>query len=134
MYQPGHTYSVKTLGGVYAGLLFLAALMIGFARLPMESLPIDWLDLHLLRGLTILGIAVVMAVIIAGFLMGLFYEKSFLNPVVFGANFAFLLIFLLFVWADLHFRGSMDPDFTKQLNWESPVLKQNASEEPSHTP
>jgi caa(3)-type oxidase subunit IV len=134
MEQPGHTYNLQTLGRVYAGLLMLAALMVGFSRLPMERLPIDWLDLHVIKNLIILGIAVVMAAIVAGFLMGLKYEKTKLNVVVFGANFAFLLIFLLFTWADIAFRGAMDPGFTKALNWESPVLKENAAQSKEATP
>jgi hypothetical protein len=131
MEHPGHTYNFKTLGAVYAGLLVLAALMVGFARLPIERLPIDWLDLHLVKGLIIFAIAVAMGAIVAGFLMGLKYEKTFLNPAVFATNFAFLLIFLLFVWADLAFRGSMDPEFKEQINWESPVLKSGKSS-PAH--
>ena len=125
---PGHTYSFSTLNKVYASLLVLAALMIGFALLPMERLPIDWLDLHLIKRGIIIVIAFVMVGIVAGFLMGLKYETSKLNTVIFISNFAFLLIFLLFVMADIGFRGSMDPSFTKQLNWESPVTKENAKE------
>ena len=125
---PGHTYNFATLKKVYAGLLILAALMVGFALLPMERLPIDWLDLHLIKRLIILVISFIMVGIVAGFLMGLKYEVSKLNTVVFVSNFAFLLIFLLFVMADIGFRGSMDPSFTKQLNWESPVTKENAKE------
>ncbi len=125
---PGHTYNFKVLGRVYVGLLVLAALMVGFALLPMERLPIDWLDLILIKRLIILGIAFTMVAIIAGFLMGLKYETSKLNTVVFTTNFAFLLIFLLFVMADIGFRGGMDSSFTKQINWESPVTKENAKE------
>jgi len=124
-YKPGHTYDFATLGKVYVGLLVLAALMIGFFLTPMESLPIEWLDLHLVKRLLILGDAFVMVGIIAGFLMGLKYEKTRLNAVIFLSNFAFLLIFLLFVMADISLRGSMDPAFTKQINWKSPVTEEN---------
>ncbi|HAO98591.1 MAG TPA: hypothetical protein DCQ83_00945 [Fibrobacteres bacterium] len=133
MELPGHTYSFKVLGQVYVSLIVLSALMVGFAMLPMEKLPIDWLDLHLVKRLLILGVAVAMAGIVAGFLMGLKYEKSKLNAVVFLTNFAFLLIFLLFVLADISFRGAMDPSFTKQLNWKSPVnAEEGSSGEASH--
>ena len=124
-YQPGHTYNFQILGRVYAGLLVLAALMIGFFLMPIERLPIDWLDLHLIKRLLILADAVTMVGIIAGFLMGLKYEKTKLNAVIFLSNFAFLLIFLLFVMADIGMRGAMDPSFTKQLNWKSPVTEAN---------
>ena len=121
MEQPGHTYNFKTLGWVYASLILLAALMVGFFLLPMEKLPIDWLDLRLIKRLLILGDAIVMAAIVAGFLMGLKYENTRLNAVVFLSNFAFLFIFLVFVLADISMRGAMDPSFTKQINWKSPV-------------
>ena len=130
--QPGHTYDFKTLMRVYAALIALSALMVGFSRLPLERLPIDWMDLHVVKGLIIFAVAAAMAVIVAGFLMGLKYEKTWLKAVVFGSNFAFLLIFLVFVWADIGFRGAMDPGFEKQINWESPVLKRNAAGAEGH--
>lgn len=125
---PGHIYNFKTLGKVYVGLLFLAATMVGFFLLPMETLPIDWLDMRLVKRLLILGDALIMVAIVAGFLMGLKYEKTKLNAAIFLANFAFLFIFLLFVLADIAFRGAMDPDFNKQLNWKSPVNAEEAKE------
>ena len=128
---PGHTYNFQTLGRVYVSLLVLAAVMVGFFLIPIEKLPIDWLDLHLVKRLLILADALVMAAIVSGFLMGLKYEKSNLNTAIFLANFAFLSIFFLFVMADIAFRGVMDPAFTKHLNWESPVLKENAKEAPA---
>ncbi len=124
---PGHTYNFKVLLRVYISLLVLAAGMIVVSLLPLESLPIDWIDLHVLKGLIILGISVVMIAITAGFLMGLKYEKSHLNAVVFMGNFAFLALFMMFVWADVTFRGLLDPSFEKQINWESPVQKVNDS-------
>lgn len=126
MEQPGHTYRFQTLVLVYVGLVSLAAIMVALSRVPLERIPIDWMDLHVVKGICIFAVAGIMGVIVAGFLMGLKYEKTWLNAVVFCANFAFLLIFLLFVWADFNFRGLMDPNFEKQINWESPVLKQNA--------
>jgi len=132
MEQPGHTYNPKTLLAVYVSLIALAITMVGLSRLPLEKLPIDWLDLHFLKGVMIFGCGAVMAVILAGFLMGLFYEKTLTNALIFGACFAFLLIFLLFTWADIAFRGKMDPTFTQQINWESPVNK--APAEGAHHP
>ena len=133
-YKPGHTYDFSTLGKVYAGLLALAALMIGFFLMPMETLPIDWLDLHLIKRLLILADAFVMVGVIAGFLMGLKYEKTKLNSVIFLSNFAFLLIFLLFVMADIGLRGAMDPSFTKQINWKSPVTEENSKSQEAPAP
>ena len=128
--QPGHTYNFQILGRVYASLIVLGALMVGFFLLPMEKLPIDWLDLHLVKQLLILGTAVGMAFIVAGFLMGLKYEKSKLNAVVFLTNFAFLSIFLLFVLADIALRGAMDPSFMKHINWKSPVQQEESAPAP----
>jgi len=119
--QPGHTYDFKILGRVYASLLFLAALMVGFFLLPIQRLPIDWLDLLLVKRLLILGCSLVMAAIVAGFLMGLKYEKSKLNSVIFFTNFAFLFVFLVFTLADVACRGIIDPSFMQQINWKSPV-------------
>lgn len=124
---PGHTYNFKTLLRVYIALVVLAAGMIVVSLLPLESLPIEWIDLHVLKGLIIIGISVIMIAITAGFLMGLKYEKSHLNTVVFMGNFAFLALFMIFVWADVTFRGLLDPSFEKQINWESPVDKINSA-------
>jgi len=131
---PGHTYNFKTLAGVYVSLLFLAALMVGFSLVPMNSTNITWLDLHLLKTLIIFAIGACMALIIAGFLMGLKYESSKLNAIIFATNFAFLFIFILFTWTDLGLRGAMDPSFMKQINWESPVTKENAREQAQEAP
>jgi hypothetical protein len=78
-----------------------------------------------LKGLIILGLVIVMFAVVSGFLMGLKYESSKLNSLVFLGNFAFLALFVAFTWADIQFRGLIDPAFEKQLNWESPVLKAN---------
>jgi hypothetical protein len=48
-----------------------------------------------------------------------------LNTIVFLGNFAFLALFITFMWADVNFRGLLDPSFEKQINWESPVDKAN---------
>ncbi len=124
---PGHSYSFKVLLRVYIALLVLAAGMIVVSVLPLEGLPIEWIDLHVLKGLIIMGLSVIMIAITAGFLMGLKYEKSNLNTLVFTGNFAFLALFMIFVWADVTFRGLLDPSFENQINWESPVDKVNDS-------
>jgi caa(3)-type oxidase subunit IV len=127
--MPGHTYEFKVLLRVYISLLVLAGAMIGISRLPLEALPLEWIDLHVLKGLLILGVALVMTTLVAGFLMGLKYEKGRLNTLVFLGNFAFLALFVVFTWADVNFRGLIDPAFEKQINWESPVLKANEANE-----
>lgn len=129
---PGHTYDAKVLLRVYLALVVLAAGMIILSRIPLEAIGLEWIDLHVLKGLIILGIALVMGSIVAGFLMGLRYETSRLNSLVFLANFAFLALFITFTWADVNFRGLLDPSFTKQLNWESPVLKANENPAAEH--
>lgn len=130
---PGHTYDFKTLLRVYISLLALAGGMIIVSLLPLESLPVDWIDLHVLKGLVILGLAIAMTAVAAGYLMGLKYESSRLNTLVFLGNFAFLALFISFIWADVTFRGLLDPSFEKQINWESPVTKTNeAADEDSH--
>jgi hypothetical protein len=125
-YLPGHTYDLKVLIRVYVSLLVLAGAMVVISLLPLESLPIQWMDLHVLKGLLIFGVSAVMISIVAGFLMGLKYEKSKINTVIFLGNFAFLALFIVFTWADIGYRGLVDPSFEKQLNWESPVDKANA--------
>lgn len=122
---PGHTYSFKVLLRVYISLLALAGAMIVVSLLPLEAIGLEWIDLHVLKGLVILGLAIAMTAVAAGFLMGLKYEKSKLNTIVFLGNFAFLALFITFLWADVNFRGLLDPSFEKQLNWESPVIKAN---------
>ena len=122
---PGHTYEFKTLLRVYIALLVLMGGMVGVSQLPLEALPLEWIDMHVVKALLILGFATVMTIVVSGFLMGLKYEKSKLNAIVFLGNFAFLALFVAFTWADINFRGLIDPAFEKQLNWESPVLKAN---------
>jgi hypothetical protein len=122
-YLPGHTYDFKVLLRVYVTLLVLAGGMVVLSLLPVQKIPVEWIDLHVLRGLLIFGLALVMTAVVAGFLMGLKYEKSKLNTVVFLGNFAFLALFVAFLWADIQFRGLLAPDAEKQINWESPVLK-----------
>jgi hypothetical protein len=122
---PGHTYDFKVLLRVYISLLVLAGAMIVVSLLPLEAIGLEWIDLHVLKGLMILGLSIAMVSVTAGFLMGLKYEKTKLNTIVFLGNFAFLALFITFLWADVNFRGLLDPSFEKQLNWESPVIKAN---------
>ncbi len=131
---PGHTYNFQTLTKVYVGLIFLAALMVGFSQLPLERLPITWLDLHLVKRLLILAVSISMAAIVAGFLMGLKYEKTQLNSVVFFTNFAFLFVFLVLTLADIGTRGVIDPSFNKQINWKSPVKVESDSTQAAPAP
>jgi hypothetical protein len=126
---PGHTYNLKVLLRVYVALLVLAGGMVVVSLAPLEKLPIEWLDLHVLKGIIIFGIAAAMLSIVSGFLMGLKYEKSKINTVIFLGNFAFLALFIVFTWADIGFRGLVYPAFEKQLNFESPVIKANEAHE-----
>ena len=121
MEQPGHTYNFKTLGMVYAGLMILAAMMVVLFLLPMEKLPIPWLDLHLTKQLLIFGDAFIMAGIMVVFPMGLKNDKTRINAVMLLASFALLFVFMFFVLADIASRGAMDPSFTQQINLKSPV-------------
>jgi hypothetical protein len=123
---PGHTYDIKVLVRVYVALLVLAGGMVVVSLIPAEAVRgLDWIDLHVLKGLLIFGLATIMVSIVSGFLMGLKYEKSKLNTVVFLGNFAFLALFIIFTWSDIGFRGLVYPNFDQQLNWESPVDKAN---------
>jgi hypothetical protein len=140
MEQPGHSYSFRTLIATYFGLLFLAALMVGTSRIDVSL----WgackdtnnflcalahlFDMHTVRTAVILGIALTMGVITALILMGLAFEKRLINAIIFLANFPFLAIFVTFTWADHAFRGETDKAFTEQINWQSPVLLENAKE------
>ena len=123
---PGHTYDIKVLLRVYVSLLVLAGAMVVISLIPAEGiLGLEWVDMHVLKGLLIFGTATIMISIVSGFLMGLKYEKSKLNTVVFLGNFAFLALFIIFTWADIGYRGLVYPNFEKQLNFESPVIKAN---------
>ena len=126
---PGHTYDVKVLIRVYIALLVLAGGMVVVSLIPAEQLGLTFIDLHVLKALLIFGLATFMVSLVSGFLMGLKYEKSKLNTVVFLGNFAFLALFIIFTWADIGYRGLVYPAFEKQLNWESPVIKANEAHE-----
>jgi caa(3)-type oxidase subunit IV len=127
---PGHVIPKGTVIATYVGLVVLAAVMIGISRLNVEHFQssVDWLDLHALKAWIIMGIALMMGIITAMFLMGLAYEHKLLNITIFISNFVFLLIFVVFTWADTSFRGEVDPTFTKKINFTSPVH----SEAPEH--
>lgn len=128
---PGHVVPKSTYIATYVGLLTLTALMIGISRIDTHSLHVDWLDLGAIKAWTIMGIATVMGIITAMFLMGLRYERKLLNLTIFLSNFVFLFIFVVFTWADTSFRGELDPAFEEKINWESPV-KKGAGANPSH--
>jgi hypothetical protein len=117
----GHAIPKSTIVGSYFALLFLAAVMIGLSRLNVERLGIEWIDLHAVRTCIIMCVALVMGLIVSMFLMGLRYESKLLNLTIFLSNFVFLLIFVLFTWVDTSFRGEVDPTFTEQIDFKSPV-------------
>lgn len=118
---PGHVIPKSTLLATYFGLIFLTAIMLGLARIDVDRFHVDWISLHAIKVWTIMGIAGVMGIITAMFLMGLRYEQKLLNLTIFLSNFVFLLIFVVFTWADTSFRGEIDPSFDQKINWTSPV-------------
>ncbi|HKP96655.1 MAG TPA: hypothetical protein VJ385_12930, partial [Fibrobacteria bacterium] len=119
--SPGHAIPKSTIVGSYFALLFLAAVMICLSRIDTDRFGVDWMDLHAFKACLIMGIALVMGIIVSMFLMGLRYESKLLNLTIFLSNFVFLLIFVLFTWVDTSFRGEVDPSFTQQINFTSPV-------------
>jgi hypothetical protein len=121
MEQPGHAIPKSTIVGTYIGLLILTVLMLAISRVPVDRINIDWLDLHAIRTTVIMFTALAMGSIIALFLMGLRYDYKLLNVTIFLSNFVFLLIFVLFTWADTSFRTVEDPVFTKPAAFDSPV-------------
>ena len=129
MEQPGHVIPKSTIVGTYVGLLILATLMMAIARVPVDRIAIDWIDLHAVKTTVIMLTALMMGSVIALFLMGLRYEHKLLNATIFLSNFVFLLIFVLFTWADTSFRGEVDPSFNKAVNFESPVKAEAADVE-----
>ncbi len=118
---PGHVVPKSTLIATYFGLIFLTALMIGISRIDLHGIHVDWISLAAIKAWTIMGIATVMGIITAMFLMGLRYEHKLLNLTIFLSNFIFLFIFVVFTWADTSFRGEIDPAFDQKIDWESPV-------------
>ena len=121
MEQPGHVIPKSTLFATYIGLIALTAIMVGLSRLNLDKLNIDWIDLHSLKAWVIMGVATLMGIITAMFLMGLRYEHKLLNLTIFLSNFAFLLIFVIFTWVDTSFRGELDPSHNVRTEWTSPV-------------
>ncbi|MDQ3003738.1 MAG: hypothetical protein M3Y08_21070 [Fibrobacterota bacterium] len=118
---PGHAIPKSTIIGSYIGLLFLTAIMVGLSRFNVERFTLDWIDLGTVKAILIMSVALVMGIIVSMFLMGLRYESKLLNLTIFLSNFVFLLIFVLFTWADTSFRGEVDPSFNKKINFESPI-------------
>lgn len=123
---PGHVIPKSTLVATYLGLVVLTAVMIGLSRIPVDRWGIQIIDLHFIKAWTIMGVAAMMGIITAMFLMGLRYEHKLLNITIFLSNFVFLLIFVVFTWADTSFRGEIDPSFTKKINFTSPVKSEPA--------
>ena len=128
MEKPGHVIPQTTLLSTYMGLIFLTAIMVGISRIDVGRLGMDWIDLHAIKAFVIMSIALVMGVLVAMFLMGLRYEHKLLNLTVFISNFVFLLIFVLFTWADTGFRGEVDPAFNQKINVLSPVKPETGAE------
>jgi caa(3)-type oxidase subunit IV len=128
---PGHVIPKSTLIGSYFSLIFLTAIMIGLSRIDVGRLHVEWINLHAIKALVIMGIALVMGIITAMFLMGLKYEHKLLNLTIFLSNFVFLFIFVVFTWADTSFRGELDPSFEQKINWTSPV-KTEPGAKPAH--
>lgn len=118
---PGHVIPKGTLIGTYFSLVFLTAIMIGLSRIDVAQFHVDWMSLHALKALIIMGVALVMGIITAMFLMGLKYENKLLNLTIFLSNFIFLFIFVVFTWADTSFRGELDKSFEQKIDWTSPV-------------
>ncbi len=127
MEQPGHSIPKSTIIATYIGLLILSALMVGIARISTDGIALDWLDLHAIKTCVIMLTALMMGIVIALFLMGLRYDHKLLNVTIFLSNFVFLLIFVLFTWADTSFRGEVDPTFTQKINFVSPVKSEAAA-------
>lgn len=128
---PGHVIPKSTLIGTYFSLIFLTAIMIGLSRIDVAQFHVDWMSLHALKAVIIMGIALVMGIITAMFLMGLKYEHKLLNLTIFLSNFVFLFIFVVFTWADTSFRGELDKSFEQKIDWTSPV-KAAPGAKPSH--
>lgn len=128
----GHAIPKSTIVGSYFALLILAAVMVGLSRIHVDQFAIDWIDLHSVKVSIIMFVALIMGVIVSMFLMGLRYDNKLLNLTIFVSNFAFLLIFVLFTWADTSFRGEVDPDFNKSIDFVSPVKPGAPAAGPSH--
>lgn len=124
---PGHAIPKSTIVGSYIGLLFLTAIMVGLSRLNVARFAIDWIDLGTVKAILIMSVALVMGIIVSMFLMGLRYESKLLNLTIFLSNFVFLLIFVLFTWADTSFRGEVDPSFNEKINFVSPIKPGDAA-------
>ncbi len=122
----GHLTTKNMVVGAYVALLVLTGVMLCLSRLNTAALSVDWLDVHAIKVTLIMLTALVMGVIISMFLMGLRYESKLLNMTIFASNFVFLLIFVLFTWADTSFRGEIDPTFNQHINFVSPVKAEPA--------
>lgn len=129
---PGHVVPKSTLIATYIGLIILTALMVGISRIDVEGIRVDWISLGAIKAWTIMGIATVMGIITAMFLMGLRYEHKLLNLTIFLSNFVFLFIFVVFTWADTSFRGEIDPIFEQQLEFKSPVKAKPGAQPSRH--
>lgn len=133
----GHAIPKSTIVGSYIALLFLTAIMVAMSRLRVEEFGIDWIDLHAVKVSLIMFVALIMGIIVSMYLMGLRYDNKLLNLTIFLSNFVFLLIFVLFTWADNSFRGEVSPEFKETIDFESPVTgNQGASsmQAPEATP
>jgi len=67
-----------------------------------------------------MGLAVVKAVIIVWFFMGLHWDKGF-NAAIFLSSLLFIMIFVLFTLADVLTRGFVSPEQADYYGLKSPV-------------
>lgn len=121
----GHQMDPKAVLATWVSLLVMALVMVGLSRIDTSALAGHWIqdmvDFQALKVFVVLSIATVMGALIALVLMGLRYDSNLFNAAVFGGNFIFLLLFVIFTWADVAYRGQIEPGFTEKIDYSSPV-------------
>jgi cytochrome c oxidase subunit IV len=95
---------------VLVALLFLTFVTVAIAQFDFGSFNI----------LVAMLVAVVKASLVVGFFMGLHWERGFL-AVFFFASLLAIVLFFLFVFSDLSFRGDIEPKERGNFDLKTPV-------------
>ncbi len=106
----------------FAALLFLTIVTVTASYFDLGSLNIP----------IAIGIATLKMCVVSLFFMGLRFEKGF-NSFIFVGSFACVIIFLLFTFSDIAFRGTITEKDSIIFDIKSPVKKMSHSSGHSNT-
>lgn len=99
--------------------------------LTVITVAVSYVDLGIMNVPVAIGVASIKMLFVAIIFMGLRYEKG-INSILFIGSFACIIIFLLFTFSDIGFRGTIYEEEKIQFDVKSPVKKKLNGDKESH--